>query len=51
MLFALCGSSSWKDFLVQSATVLIPFSLPDGDAIAAPFWTSSLNPNFPSKKF
>jgi len=51
MRFALCGFYGWKDFVVQIATVSIPFGHPDGDAIAVPFLTSNLNPNFRSKGF
>jgi hypothetical protein len=37
LVFALWDFSRWKDFFVQIATVLIPFSRPDGDVIAVPF--------------
>jgi hypothetical protein len=37
MRFALGGFYVWRDFFVQIATGLIPFSRPDGDAIVVPF--------------
>jgi len=51
MVFAPWGFGQWKDFFVQIATVSIPFSRPDGDAIVVPFLTSNSNPSFPSRKF
>jgi hypothetical protein len=50
MRFALWGFYVWKYFFVQIANVSIPLSRRDGDAIAAPFSTLNLNPNFPLKK-
>jgi hypothetical protein len=46
MPFALCGFKSMKDFIVQIENVSIPYSREDGDAMAVPFSTSNLDPNF-----
>jgi hypothetical protein len=43
-------NSAWKSSFVQIVTVPIPLNLPDGDANAAPSWTSLLNQGFRSKK-
>jgi hypothetical protein len=51
MHFALCVFNKWRNSFVQTVNGSFPFTHQDGDAIAVPFSTSNLNPDFPSKKF